>query len=64
MNYCPVTGRYYSITGGWWPCELTALKSMIKAGYSYKQIAAVLDRQYAGVVVKAKKLKKQGVANA
>ena len=52
MNYCEITKRHYSTTGGWWPCEVNALRSMLADGYSNKQIASVLDRQHNSVFQK------------
>lgn len=55
MIYCTDSGRYFGTHGGWWPCEVNVLKSMVKEGISVRKIAQVLDRSYRSVYQKAKK---------
>jgi len=50
MFYDKFSLNFYSTTGGWWPCEDVALRSMINDHYSYVRMAHVLDRSYAGVI--------------
>lgn len=50
MLYCETTQRRYGTTNGWWPCEMVVLHSMQKDGYTYAQMAAVLDRSYGSVI--------------
>lgn len=58
MMTCPITQRTYGTSGGWWPCEMVALRSMMKDGYRWLEISEVLDRQYSAVFSKGNQLKK------
>lgn len=60
MLICPITQRTYGTAGGWWPCEVAALRSMMRDGYDLQNMAQVLDRQYSSVFSKTKELKQQG----
>lgn len=59
MMICPITQRTYGTTGGWWPCEVAALRSMMRDGYDLQKMAQVLDREYRGVVAKSWALKRK-----
>jgi len=59
--YCKRRQCHYSTDGGWWPCEEKALLSMMADGYSYVQMADVLDRSYFSVVFKIKGMNKRKV---
>lgn len=49
MLYCQKSGRHYTTSGGWFPCEEIVLKGMIQDGYSYRKMCHVLSREYQSV---------------
>lgn len=55
---CARSNRHYGTHGGWWPCEERALFSMVDDGYTYDEMAEVLDRSYQAVANKVKRHKK------